>query len=280
MGLHRISGDVNAPNECEAESTNPCVNKAKALPLKIISIVAILLTSMIGVSAPLFSRDVSFLHPDGNTFTSMLSSECLEDDPWQKFPFTGFVAMLSVTSHSAIMATSFYSSKTGSEIVPAAGNGDQERANPIIAHGHSHRHGVTLTTKDDSGSQLLGYRANGMGLGGCILQMCGCLCLLSSFLSLSLSFLFSFMFFFKLRTDFRDYPNKHTLTTPFGIVLGIALSSIYRDNSPAALITVGLFNASAEFMGPKLQGSIKLQIKCFFAALLGCGGMSILAKRA
>ncbi|KAH0858038.1 hypothetical protein HID58_086299, partial [Brassica napus] len=174
--LHRISGDVNAPNECEAESTNPCVNKAKALPLKIISIVAILLTSMIGVSAPLFSRDVSFLHPDGNTFTStpeisdpsmgtsfmhvlpdsfqMLPSECLEDDPWQKFPFTGFVAMLSVTSHSAIMATSFYSSKTGSEIVPAAGNGDQERANPIIAHGHSHRHGVTLTTKDDSGSHI------------------------------------------------------------------------------------------------------------------------------
>ncbi|KAH0910094.1 hypothetical protein HID58_033415 [Brassica napus] len=189
--IHRISGDVNASDESEAESTNPCVNKAKALPLKIISIIAILLTSMIGVSAPLFSRDVPFLHPDENIFTStseisdpsmgtsfmhflpdsfqMLSSECLEDDPWQKFPFTGFHMLpwlplkaatvcryLVGTSHSAIMATSFYSSKTGSEIVPAAGNGDQERANPIIAHGHSHGHGVTLTTKDDSDSQLLG----------------------------------------------------------------------------------------------------------------------------
>uniref|UniRef100_A0A0D3E6I5 Uncharacterized protein n=1 Tax=Brassica oleracea var. oleracea TaxID=109376 RepID=A0A0D3E6I5_BRAOL len=205
--LHRISGDVNAPNECEAESTNPCVNKAKALPLKIISIVAILLTSMIGVSAPLFSRDTpeisdpsmgtSFMHVLPDSF-QMLSSECLEDDPWQKFPFTGFVAMLSVTSHSAIMATSFYSSKTGSEIVPAAGNGDQERANPIIAHGHSHRHGVTLTTKDDSGSQLLGYRAN-----------------------------------------------------------GIALSSIYRDNSPAALITVGLFNACS-LHGPRQPSSSRV----------------------
>ncbi|RID45127.1 hypothetical protein BRARA_I01875 [Brassica rapa] len=153
-------------------STNPCVNKAKALPLKIISIIAILLTSMIGVSAPLFSQDVPFLHPDENTFTSvkalhpsmgtsfmhflpdsfqMLSSECLEDDPWQKFPFTGFVAMLSAL--------------TGSEIVPAAGNGDQERANPIIAHGHSHGHGVTLTTKDDSDSQLLGYREMVLELG-------------------------------------------------------------------------------------------------------------------
>ncbi|KAJ4878173.1 zinc transporter 8 precursor [Raphanus sativus] len=149
-----------APEECEAESTNPCVNKAKALPLKIISIVAILLTSMIGVSAPLFSRYVPFLHPDGNTFTivkdfapgiilgtsfihvlpdsfEMLSSEYLEDDAWHKFPFTGFLAMLSglVTLAIDSMATSFYS-KTGSEIVPAASNGDQERANPMITHGH------------------------------------------------------------------------------------------------------------------------------------------------
>lgn len=75
-----------------------------------------------------------------------------------KVPIHGICRYVIGTSHSAIMATSFYSSKTGSEIVPAAGNGDQERANPIIAHGHSHGHGVTLTTKDDSDSQLLGYR--------------------------------------------------------------------------------------------------------------------------
>ena len=83
------------------------------------------------------------------------------------------------------------------------------------------------------------------------------------------------------------------VTTPFGIALGIALSTVYRENSPNALITVGLLNAcsaglliymalvdllAAEFMGPKLQGSIKVQFKCFAAALLGCGGMSILAK--
>ncbi|XP_023643906.1 fe(2+) transport protein 1 isoform X2 [Capsella rubella] len=310
-----------APEECEAESNNPCVNKAKALPLKIISIVAILVTSMIGVSAPLFSRYVPFLHPDGNIFTivkafasgiilgtsfmhvlpdsfEMLSSECLEDDPWHKFPFTGFVAMLSGLITLAIdsMATSFYSSKN---------------ANPMITHGHSHGHGVALTNKDDGSSQLLRYRViamvlelgiivhsvviglslgatndtctikgliaalcfhqmfEGMGLGGCILQ--------AEYTNVK-KFVMAFFF---------------AVTTPFGIVLGMALSSIYRDNSPTALITVGLLNAcsaglliymalvdllAAEFMGPKLQGSIKLQIKCFFAALLGCGGMSILAK--
>ncbi|KFK41852.1 hypothetical protein AALP_AA2G179200 [Arabis alpina] len=340
LGSFTVSPAMStAPEECETESTNPCVNKAKALPLKIISIVAILLTSMIGVSAPLFSRYVPFLHPDGNIFTivkafasgiilgtsfmhvlpdsfEMLSSECLEDDPWHKFPFTGFVAMLSglVTLAIDSMATSFYTSKDGSEIVPtAASNGDQEGANPMITHGHSHGHGVTLTSKydDSSGTKLLRYRViamvlelgiivhsvviglslgatndtctikgliaalcfhqmfEGMGLGGCILQ--------AEYTNVK-KFVMAFFF---------------AVTTPFGIVLGMALSNIYRDNSPTALITVGLLNAcsaglliymalvdllAAEFMGPKLQGSIKLQIKCFFAALLGCGGMSILAK--
>lgn len=83
------------------------------------------------------------------------------------------------------------------------------------------------------------------------------------------------------------------VTTPFGIALGIALSSTYQENSPRALITVGLLNGSsaglliymalvdllaADFMGPKLQGSIKLQIKAFMAVLLGAGGMSLMAK--
>lgn len=84
-----------------------------------------------------------------------------------------------------------------------------------------------------------------------------------------------------------------SVTTPFGIALGIALSNTYKDNSPAALIIEGLLNASsaglliymalvdllsAEFMGQKLQGSIKLQIKCYVAVLLGAGFMSLMAK--
>ena len=84
-----------------------------------------------------------------------------------------------------------------------------------------------------------------------------------------------------------------SVTTPFGIALGIGLSNVYEENSPSALITVGLLNASsaglliymalvdllsADFMGPKLQGSIKLQIKSYVAVLLGAGGMSVMAK--
>ncbi|RWW13783.1 hypothetical protein GW17_00022489 [Ensete ventricosum] len=82
-------------------------------------------------------------------------------------------------------------------------------------------------------------------------------------------------------------------TTPFGVALGIGLSNVYRDNSPTALIVVGLLNASSagllnymalvdllatDFMGPKLQGSVKLQLWAYLAVLLGSGGMSLMAK--
>lgn len=83
-------------------------------------------------------------------------------------------------------------------------------------------------------------------------------------------------------------------TTPFGIALGIGLSKLYRENSPTALIVEGLLNASSagllnymalvdlasDFMGPKLQDSMKLQMWAYVAVLLGAGGMSLMAKLA
>ena len=82
-------------------------------------------------------------------------------------------------------------------------------------------------------------------------------------------------------------------TTPFGIALGLALTRVYRENSPTALVVVGLLNAAsagllhymalvellaADFMGPRLQGSVRLQLLSFAAVLLGAGGMSVMAK--
>lgn len=81
-------------------------------------------------------------------------------------------------------------------------------------------------------------------------------------------------------------------TTPFGIILGIGLSNVYTDNSPAALIVVGLLDAASagllnymalvdllapDFMGEKLQGDMKLQSLCYVAVVLGAGGMSVMA---
>ncbi|KAJ0239300.1 hypothetical protein HA466_0229730 [Hirschfeldia incana] len=309
-----------APENCGIESANLCINKAKALPLKIIAIATILVASMIGVGAPLFSSNVPFLQPDRNIFTivkcfasgiilgtgfmhvlpdsfAMLSSQCLEENPWHKFPFSGFLAMLSglITLVIDSMATSIYASNNNTdEIVP-----------------HGHGNDFTFPTKDEDSAQLLRYRViamvlelgiivhsvviglslgatndtctikslitalcfhqmfEGIGLGGCILQ--------AEYTNMS-KFLMAFFF---------------AITTPFGIALGIGLSTIYRNNSHTALITVGLFNAcsaglliymalvdllAADFMGAKLQGSVKMQIKCFIAALLGCGSMSVIAK--
>uniref|UniRef100_A0A0D3A4H3 Uncharacterized protein n=1 Tax=Brassica oleracea var. oleracea TaxID=109376 RepID=A0A0D3A4H3_BRAOL len=295
------------PEECASESANPCVNKAKALPLKIIAIATILVASMIGVGAPLFSRSVPFMRPDGDIFTVVkcfASGIILGTEPVAQVSLHGVSRYVVWSNSLAIdsMATSLYTSKNAVGILP---------------HGHGHGHGPanddTFPTKDNDSetAQLLRYRViamvlelgiivhsvviglslgatndtctikgliaalcfhqmfEGMGLGGCILQ--------AEYTNLK-KFVMAFFF---------------AVTTPFGIALGIALSTVYRENSPNALITVGLLNAcsaglliymalvdllAAEFMGPKLQGSIKMQFKCFAAALLGCGGMSILAK--
>ncbi|KAJ8545222.1 hypothetical protein K7X08_017805 [Anisodus acutangulus] len=241
----------------------------------------------------------------------MLSSSCLKENPWHKFPFTGFVAMLSAIITLAIdsIATSLYSKKRRA-VNPES---DQEMAVSTTAgnHVHSHHHHGSLSTKDGvDGKKLLRYRViamvlelgiivhsiviglsvgassntctikgliaalcfhqmfEGMGLGGCILQ--------AEYKFLKKAIM---AFFF-------------AVTTPFGIALGIALSSTYQENSPRSLITVGLLNASSaglliymalvdllavDFMGDKLQGSVKLQIKSYMAVLLGAGGMSIMA---
>ncbi|XP_059295040.1 fe(2+) transport protein 1-like [Lycium ferocissimum] len=329
-------------SSCESQTHNTCNNKSKALTLKIIAIVSILVTSMIGVSLPLVTRSIRALSPDRSLFVivkafaagiilgtgfmhvlpdsfEMLSSNCLKENPWHKFPFTGFVAMLSAIITLAIdsMATSLYSKKHKGGVINPENNqqvqnghingGDQEMGTVSNGHFHSHHHGSL--SKD--GTKLLRYRViamvlelgiivhsivigislgasnntctikglvaalcfhqmfEGMGLGGCILQ--------AEYKMLKKA---AMAFFF-------------SVTTPFGIALGIALSKTYQENSPRALITVGLLNASsaglliymalvdllaADFMGDKLQGSIKLQIKAFIAVLLGAGGMSLMAK--
>ncbi|EYU25671.1 hypothetical protein MIMGU_mgv1a017849mg, partial [Erythranthe guttata] len=116
----------------------------------------------------------------------------------------------------------------------------------------------------------------GMGLGGCIL-----LAHYKFIKKAAMAFFFS-------------------VTTPFGLALGLGLASTYKENNPRTLITVELLNASSaglliymrfltcsyhfggslavDFMGPKLQRSIKLQIKSYIVVLLGAGGISLIAK--
>lgn len=171
------------------EETSSCNDKARALTLKIIAIVSILVTSMIGVSAPLFTRSIPALHPDRSLFVivkafaagiilatgfmhvlpdsfDMLSSSCLPENPWHKFPFTGFVAMLSVILTLMVdsLATSVYSKKSNVGVNPESithgAEPDREMASNV---GHFHGHGHHYEDKLAGGAkQLLRYRVVAM----------------------------------------------------------------------------------------------------------------------
>lgn len=84
-----------------------------------------------------------------------------------------------------------------------------------------------------------------------------------------------------------------SLTTPFGIGVGIGISSVYKDSSPTALIVEGVFNSgsagiliymalvdllAADFMNPRMQSNVRLQLGANVSLLLGAGCMSFLAK--
>lgn len=84
-----------------------------------------------------------------------------------------------------------------------------------------------------------------------------------------------------------------SLTTPVGIAIGLAITNVYDEDSPTALIVEGIFNAAsagiliymslvdllaADFMNPKLQNNPKLQVGVNVSLLFGAGCMSLLAK--
>ncbi|KAG2315044.1 hypothetical protein Bca52824_018166 [Brassica carinata] len=322
--------------ECKPEYDNTCTDKNRAFSLKLIAIFTILITSLIGVCLPLFARSVSAFQPERSLFLivksfasgiilatgfihvlpdsfEMLSSHCLNDNPWHKFPFTGFVALISAVFTLMVdsITTSLFSKSGKREPCSdvASAESPDEEMGPASHYGH----GLHNSNVKELGSslQLLRYRViaivlelgivvhsiviglsvgatnntctikgliaalcfhqmfEGMGLGGCILQ---------AEYGWAKKAVMAFFF---------------AVTTPFGVVLGMALSKTYKENSPDSLITVGLLNASssglliymalvdllaADFMGQKMQRSIKLQLKSYTAVLLGAGGMAVLAK--
>ncbi|RDY04331.1 Fe(2+) transport protein 2, partial [Mucuna pruriens] len=320
--------------QCKSKYGEGCHDKSEALKLKVIAIFSILVTSMIGICLPLFSRSVPALQPDRDLFVIVkafasgvilatgymhvmpdsfddLMSECLPQRPWRKFPFTTFVAMLAAIFTLMIdsFSISYFNKKLSS--TAASTEGPENKEEELFRHGHANVNGDDAMSV--SAKQLLRYRVaaqvssmlelgivvhsvviglsmgasmnpctirpliaalcfhqlfEGMGLGGCILQ--------AEYRSKVKAIM---VFFF-------------STTTPFGIALGIGLSNVYSDTSPMALIVEGILNAisagllnymalvellASDFMGPKLQGRIMLQVWSYVAVLLGAGGMSVMA---
>ncbi|RYR13577.1 hypothetical protein Ahy_B04g070497 isoform E [Arachis hypogaea] len=181
--------------ECKSESGDSCNNKEKALPLKIMAIFAILVTSMIGVSLSLVTRWIPALSPENELFMvvkcfaggiilstgfmhvlpdsfDMLRSDCLEEKPWHEFPFSGLVAMFSALFTLMVdsLATSFYSKKSSDEVIPESHNGavgghEEQEMGVVVSVGHFHAHGhhhAAIQATKNEGTQLVRYRVVAM----------------------------------------------------------------------------------------------------------------------
>ncbi|GAA0151190.1 secondary carrier transporter [Lithospermum erythrorhizon] len=94
------------------------IKNGEVLRYKLAAIASILIAGAIGVSLPLLARKIEALKPENNIFFMIkafaagvilatgflhilpdafqtLTSPCLDPNPWGKFPFTGFIAMMA-----------------------------------------------------------------------------------------------------------------------------------------------------------------------------------------
>ncbi|KAL1829459.1 hypothetical protein ACET3Z_007871 [Daucus carota] len=250
-----------------------------------------------------------YMHVLPDSFDA-LKSECLPEKPWHAYPFTTLVAMFSavltlmVDSFAMSFFKKHYSKELEEQKATKIDNENAAELQNTALHSchsgavkefdstllrcrvvaqvlelgiivHSVIIGLSLGASDNPctirplvAALCFHQMFEGMGLGGCILQ--------ANYRAKTNAIM---VFFF-------------SATTPFGIILGIGLSNVYTDNSPAALIVVGLLDAASagllnymalvdllapDFMGAKLQGNIKLQAWSYVAVVLGAGGMSVMA---
>ncbi|KAJ7943265.1 Fe(2+) transport protein 1 [Quillaja saponaria] len=257
--------ESTSSSQCGTKSLGGCHDKAKALKFKIIAINSILVASMIGVCLPLFSRAVPALQPDRNLFVLVK---------------TFASGVILATGYMHVLPDSF--DCLSGHVATEDGKDSQLLRNRVVAQVlefgivvHSVVIGLSMGASDNPctirpliAALCFHQLFEGMGLGGCILQA-----------EYERKMKAILVFFF-------------SVTTPFGIALGIGLSNVYSEDSPTALIVVGILDAAsagllnymalvdllaADFMGSKLQRSTKLQIGSYMAVLLGAGGMSLMA---
>ncbi|XP_022751625.1 zinc transporter 1-like [Durio zibethinus] len=324
-------------SECSCEVEDVEQNKGEALKYKLGAIAAILVAGAVGVSLPLLGTRIPAFRPENDIFFTIkafaagvilatgfvhilpdafesLTSPCLKESTWGKFPFTGFVAMMSAigTLMADAFATGYYKRRYFSKHKQV--NADEEHAGYVDVHTHAthgHSHGSASSSQELVLSELIRQRLisqvlevgivvhsvvigislgasespetirpllaalsfhqffEGMGLGGCISQ--------AQFKSLSVAIMGTFF----------------SLTTPLGIAIGIGISSFYNGNSPTALIVEGVFNSASsgiliymalvdllatDFMSPRLQSNVRLQLGVNVSLLVGTASMSVLAK--
>ncbi|XP_057954071.1 zinc transporter 1-like [Malania oleifera] len=329
---HAVAGNCTCdPEEKEEPSTE--VDKGQALKYKLGAIASILIASAIGVCLPVLGKTLPALSPEKGVFFLIkafaagvilatgfihvlpdafekLTSSPLNEKLWGKFPFTGFVAMLSAIGTLMVdsAATSYYQKVANSpveyeeRVADQAGRG---HAHVDVHASHAHAHGPVT-----SDSELLRHRVIsqvlelgivvhsviiGISMGTSespkkIKPLVAALTFHQFFEGMGLGGCISQA---KFRAgSFAIMAIFFALTTPVGIAIGMVITKTYKEDSPRALIVEGVFNAAsagiliymalvdllaADFMNPKLQSNGRLQLGSNISLLLGAGFMSVLA---
>ncbi|CAN1810056.1 Zinc transporter 1 [Linum perenne] len=292
----------NCDSATAAAASNSGALAAVSSPLfyKLVAICSILIASAIGVSLPILCRNIPTLHPDSKLFFLIkafaagvilatgfvhilpdafesLSSPCLSENPWSRFPFPGFVAMVSavITMIIDTLATSYFKGeqfREGKGVLPRSGSSEVLELGIVV---HSVIIGISLgasgstkTIKPLVAALTFHQFFEGLGLGACLSQ--------ASFRFRVASMMVAFFSF----------------TTPIGIAAGICIARIYSESSQTTLVVGGLMNSASagiliymalvdllaqDFGSPRLIGNLRLQLGGYVSLLLGMLCMSSLA---
>lgn len=179
--------------DCGGDEEAAKANNREALKFKLAAIASILGAGGIGVSLPILGRRFQALRPENDVFFMIkafaagvilatgfvhilpeafhtLSSPCLSEHPWRKFPFVGFVAMVAAIGTLTVdtVATSFYKSMhfKQSKLVNVdeeggAGGEDHDghvHVHTHSTHGHAHGAGAPIPSHDGNMSELVRQR--------------------------------------------------------------------------------------------------------------------------
>ncbi|KAL1204809.1 Zinc transporter 1 [Cardamine amara subsp. amara] len=327
-----------ASSDCTSHDDHDAVSQdetEKATKLKLGSIALLLMAGGVGVSLPLIGKKIPALQPENDIFFMVkafaagvilctgfvhilpdaferLNSPCLENTTASKFPFAGFVAMLSAMGTLMIdtFATGYYkrqhfSNNNGSKQVNVVVD-EEEHAGHVHVHthaSHGHTHGSTELIRRRIVSQVLeiGIVVHsviiGISLGASqsidtIKPLMAALSFHQFFEGLGLGGCLSLA----------ELKSKSTVImaaffsvmAPVGIGIGMGMSSGlgYKKDSKEAIMVEGMLNAASagiliymslvdllapDFMNPRLLSNLWLHLAAFLSLLLGSASMSLLA---
>ncbi|KAG6545959.1 hypothetical protein Mapa_012620 [Marchantia paleacea] len=312
------------------------VDKDQATRLKGAAIAGILIASTLGVAIPLMGSKLKFLRVEGRAFcvaksfaagvilstgfvhilgeaSERLQSECLPEMPWHKFPWTGFVAMMSVFLTLVVDAvgTEYYERKHG--VFMGHGHGALESASSRVAVDNKtsdeekntldyvqrekdteHLRHVVISQVLELGiiahSVIIGISLGVSDTASSIRPLFAALCFHQFFEGIALGGCIAQAGFKRVASFLMAV--FFAGTTPVGIAIGIGVASSYNENSQTSLIVQGLLDAVSagiliymalvdliahDFLGKRMKGDRQLQALCYTALFAAATAMSALA---